>query len=149
MAADTEAGAAMTLVGACPEIVTYTCEGDACTRVTTLTNGNGEGSTRDMLPEPITEDEKEAVCEAGIRDVDDSLKSQCRPTEETATEKWDATNEVCYSEVRRDFFDGTETPQYSTTVLDAAICCSNNVDPDACDTTYKVEAGQCKAIVNG
>ena len=147
--ADTEPGAAMTLVGACPQVVTYTCVGDACTSVTTLFDANGEGNTTDTMPEPITEDEKEAVCDAGINNQDDSLKSQCRLTEETVTDVWDALNEVCFSETKRVFFDGTESPQYTTTVLDAAICCSNNVDPAACATSYTVDAGQCKQIVNG
>ena len=102
-----------------------------------------------MGPFAITEDENQAVCEAGILNEDDSLKTKCKPTEETVTEKWDATNGVCYQEITKVFYDGTVSPQYSTTVIDAAICCANGVDPAACATSYKVEAGQCKAIVNG
>ena len=58
----TNADEAGVLVGACPTIVKYTCENDACTKVISTATPNGEGAMTDSQPEATADDEKEAIC---------------------------------------------------------------------------------------
>jgi len=43
--------------------------------VITTFDANGEGKTSDSAPVETTADEKEAICEAGIKNEDASLKA--------------------------------------------------------------------------
>lgn len=96
------------MITACEVVVTYDCtDENACTKTLTKFVPNGEGALIDIGPTLTAESEKPDICQAGIDNNDDQLKTQCDdPTSTQSDIQWDATNYVCYYEVTTEYYDG-------------------------------------------
>ena len=104
----TEVAAATALVKACEPEVEYKCAEGTCTKKisTPVPTGNGAMESKDGETE-ATADDKEDICQVGIDKKDDSLKTQCKPSETKDEVKYDEAEEICYRETSKTFFDGT------------------------------------------
>lgn len=139
----------MNLVGACTVTTVYACsDASTCTKtVTSYTANESAPEDSETAVDLNDADEKQAICDQGITDMNDVLKEQCQSTEEDGANdyKWDSVNEVCYTETKYTYHDGTmPNPAFVTTVADNANCCTST-QKGACENTWTWDssAGTC------